>query len=45
MTHLGNKQGPAEVLLCPEEAEEAEEAEEGVCLSSTGITAATGGQI
>lgn len=27
VTHLGNRQGSVEVLLCPEEAEE------GVCLS------------
>lgn len=34
MTHLGNRQGPAEVLLCPEEAKE------GVCLSLPVIMAA-----
>lgn len=37
MTYLGNLQGLAEVLLCPEEAEES------MCLSSPEVTAAASG--
>ncbi len=38
MTHLGNRQGPAEVLVCPEEVEE------GVCLSLLEVMAAASGE-
>lgn len=37
-THLGNRQGCAEVLLCPGEAEE------GVCLSLPEVMAAASGK-
>lgn len=38
MTHLGNRQGCAEALLCPGEAEE------GVCLSLPEVMAAASGK-
>lgn len=38
MTHSGNRQGLAEVLLCPEEAVE------GVCLSLPELMAAASGE-
>lgn len=38
MTHLGNRQGSVEVLLCPEEAEE------GVCLSWPEIVVPASGE-